>query len=60
MDPGRRDAYVAAHGLLSNPLVGEGYASVGCAPCTRRVAPEAGVRAGRWAGLAKTECGIHA
>lgn len=53
------DAYVAAHGLLSNPLVDEGYASVGCAPCTRPVAPGAGARSGRWAGLAKTECGIH-
>lgn len=54
------DAYVSAHGVLTNPLLMDGYASVGCAPCTRRVAAGEDARAGRWAGRAKTECGLHA
>ncbi|CAM5364586.1 phosphoadenylyl-sulfate reductase [Streptomyces abikoensis] len=53
------EAYVAEHGVLTNPLLMDGYASVGCAPCTRRVAAGEDARAGRWAGLAKTECGLH-
>jgi phosphoadenosine phosphosulfate reductase len=53
------DAYVAAHDVLLNPLLQDGYASIGCAPCTRRVADGDDARAGRWAGLTKTECGIH-
>jgi len=54
------DAYADAHpDLISNPLVMMGYRSVGCAPCTRAVAPGEDSRAGRWAGRAKTECGIH-
>lgn len=53
------DAYVAANGVLINPLMYDGYASIGCAPCTRRVAPGEGPRAGRWAGMDKTECGLH-
>ncbi|MFC7218431.1 phosphoadenylyl-sulfate reductase [Streptomyces polyrhachis] len=53
------ERYVAEHGVLANPLLTDGYASVGCAPCTRRVAAGEDARAGRWAGLAKTECGIH-
>ncbi|GAA2914628.1 phosphoadenylyl-sulfate reductase [Streptomyces thioluteus] len=53
------DAYVAEHGVLVNPLLMDGYASVGCAPCTRRVREGEDARAGRWAGLAKTECGLH-
>ena len=53
------DAYVAEHGILVNPLLMDGYGSIGCAPCTRRVAPGEDARAGRWAGSAKTECGIH-
>ncbi|MFF4406192.1 phosphoadenylyl-sulfate reductase [Streptomyces sp. NPDC001262] len=53
------DAYVAEHGVLTNPLLQDGYASVGCAPCTRRVREGEDVRAGRWAGRAKTECGLH-
>ena len=52
-------AYAARHGVLVNPLVHDGYPSVGCAPCTRRVEPGDDPRSGRWAGLAKTECGIH-
>ncbi|MGW6241421.1 phosphoadenylyl-sulfate reductase [Streptomyces sp. NPDC055094] len=53
------DAYVAEHGVLTNPLLMDGYASVGCAPCTRRVLEGEDPRAGRWAGRAKTECGLH-
>jgi phosphoadenosine phosphosulfate reductase len=53
------DAYVAEHGVLTNPLLTDGYASVGCAPCTRRVSEGEDARAGRWAGRAKTECGLH-
>ena len=44
---------------MINPLLEDGYASIGCEPCTRRVAAGEDARAGRWAGLAKTECGIH-
>jgi phosphoadenosine phosphosulfate reductase len=53
------DRYIAEHGVLVNPLVYDGYPSIGCAPCTRRVAPGDDPRSGRWAGTAKTECGIH-
>ncbi|MFF8957537.1 phosphoadenylyl-sulfate reductase [Streptomyces sp. NPDC014894] len=53
------DAYVAEHGVLTNPLLMDGYASVGCAPCTRRVLDGEDARAGRWAGRGKTECGLH-
>ncbi|MGH3828108.1 MAG: phosphoadenylyl-sulfate reductase [Pseudonocardiaceae bacterium] len=51
--------YIAEHAVLVNPLVAAGYPSIGCAPCTRAVAPGDDPRAGRWAGSAKTECGIH-
>ncbi|HYB26904.1 MAG TPA: phosphoadenylyl-sulfate reductase [Solirubrobacteraceae bacterium] len=47
--------YIFEHDLPYHPLHDQGYASIGCAPCTR---PGAG-REGRWAGLDKTECGIH-
>jgi phosphoadenosine phosphosulfate reductase len=47
--------YISTHDLPYNPLHDRGYASIGCAPCTR---PGSG-REGRWAGLDKTECGIH-
>lgn len=53
------DAYVAEHGVLTNPLLTDGYASIGCAPCTRRVLEGEDARAGRWAGRSKTECGLH-
>ena len=53
------DAYVAERGVLLNPLRQLGYTSIGCAPCTRAVAPGEGPRAGRWAGQDKTECGLH-
>jgi phosphoadenosine phosphosulfate reductase len=51
--------YVAAHNILVNPLRQIGYASIGCAPCTRPVALGEDARSGRWAGQAKVECGIH-
>ncbi|MFI8461040.1 phosphoadenylyl-sulfate reductase [Kitasatospora sp. NPDC085464] len=55
------DAYVAANGVLLNPLLWEGYTSVGCSPpsCTRKPAEGEDARAGRWSGSGKTECGIH-
>lgn len=51
--------YAGRHGVPVNPLLTDGYPSIGCEPCTRRVQPGEDPRAGRWAGLAKTECGIH-
>ncbi|MGW0247866.1 phosphoadenylyl-sulfate reductase [Nocardia goodfellowii] len=51
--------YINTHGILVNPLVEEGYPSIGCAPCTRKPEPGSDPRSGRWAGLAKTECGLH-
>ena len=53
------DEYIAVNGVLVNPLVYDGYPSIGCATCTLRVDPGADPRSGRWAGTAKTECGIH-
>ncbi len=53
------DAYAEKHGVLMNPLRQIGYASIGCEPCTRPVAPGEDARAGRWAGSGKTECGLH-
>lgn len=53
------DQYIADNGILVNPLLFDGYGSVGCAPCTRRLLPGEDVRAGRWAGTDKIECGIH-
>jgi phosphoadenosine phosphosulfate reductase len=53
------DAYQAEHGLPRNPLTSDGYPSIGCAPCTRQVAPGEDPRSGRWAGRDKIECGIH-
>jgi phosphoadenosine phosphosulfate reductase len=54
------DAYIAEHNVLVNPLVDAGYPSIGCAPCTRKPLAGEDKRAGRWAGRAKTECGLHA
>jgi phosphoadenosine phosphosulfate reductase len=52
-------AYIEANGVLVNPLVGEGYPSIGCAPCTAKPLPGADPRSGRWAGTGKIECGLH-
>ncbi len=51
--------YIARHDLPRHPLVAQGFASIGCAPCTTRVAPGEGPRDGRWRGSDRTECGIH-
>jgi phosphoadenosine phosphosulfate reductase len=51
--------YMRAHNLRENPLVAYGYLSIGCFPCTQPVKPGEDARSGRWAGQAKTECGIH-
>ncbi|HET7477159.1 MAG TPA: phosphoadenylyl-sulfate reductase [Dermatophilaceae bacterium] len=53
------EAYQVEHDLPRNPLIAAGYPSIGCAPCTRKVAPGADPRSGRWAGKGKVECGIH-
>ena len=52
--------YIDEHDVLVNPLVYEGYPSIGCAPCTAKPVEGADPRSGRWQGLAKTECGLHA
>jgi phosphoadenosine phosphosulfate reductase len=53
------DAYAQIHDLPAHPLVAQGFPSIGCWPCTEAVEDGADVRAGRWAGSQKTECGIH-
>ena len=53
------DGYFARHDLPRHPLEADGFLSVGCMPCTDRVAPGEDARAGRWRGAAKSECGIH-
>jgi phosphoadenosine phosphosulfate reductase len=53
------DTYIAEHNILVNPLVAEGYPSIGCAPCTLKPAPGADKRSGRWSGTGKIECGLH-
>lgn len=53
------EAYLDRHDLPRHPLEEDGYLSVGCMPCTDRVAPGEDIRAGRWRGQEKTECGIH-
>ena len=52
-------AYMKAHDLPAHPLTEIGYFSIGCEPCTQPGGDAADPRAGRWAGSAKTECGIH-
>lgn len=53
------DAEMTRRGLPRHPLASKGYPSIGCAPCTRPVGENEDPRAGRWAGMAKVECGIH-
>jgi phosphoadenosine phosphosulfate reductase len=53
------DTYEFLHELPRNPLKDRGYPSIGCWPCTKPVAEGEDKRAGRWAGQAKTECGLH-
>ncbi len=51
--------YIDANGVLVNPLVFDGYPSIGCAPCTAKPAAGADPRSGRWQGTGKIECGLH-
>jgi phosphoadenosine phosphosulfate reductase len=53
------DLYVAENDVILNPLLFDGYPSIGCWPCTQRVAAGDDPRSGRWAGSSKTECGLH-
>ncbi|MFV3126297.1 phosphoadenylyl-sulfate reductase [Niveispirillum sp. KHB5.9] len=53
------EAYLDRHDLPRHPLEEDGYLSIGCMPCTDRVAAGEDIRAGRWRGQEKTECGIH-
>jgi phosphoadenosine phosphosulfate reductase len=53
------ERYIAEHNIMVNPLIDAGYPSIGCAPCTAKPLPGADPRSGRWAGRAKTECGLH-
>ena len=52
-------AFIMEHDVPYNPLHDRGYPSIGCWPCTQAVADGADERAGRWAGTAKKECGLH-
>ncbi len=52
-------AYFQEHNLPAHPLVAKGFPSIGCEPCTHKVAPGEDPRSGRWKGWDKTECGIH-
>jgi phosphoadenosine phosphosulfate reductase len=53
------EQYMRDHELPEHPLKAKRYLSIGCAPCTRPVEDGEDERAGRWAGSAKTECGLH-
>ncbi|MEZ5686814.1 MAG: phosphoadenylyl-sulfate reductase [Paracoccaceae bacterium] len=57
--PGEAGRYILRHNLPRHPLVAQGFPSIGCAPCTSKVAAGEDPRAGRWRGLDKQECGIH-
>ena len=57
--PERIAEYIAEHELPAHPLVAQGYPSIGCSPCTSKVAEGEDARSGRWRGWDKTECGIH-
>ena len=51
--------YLERNGIPTHPLFERGYASIGCAPCTRPVLAGENERDGRWAGQDKVECGMH-
>jgi len=53
------EEYLEKHSIPLHPLFAKGYASIGCEPCTRPTGDSTDERAGRWAGKAKTECGLH-
>jgi len=52
-------AYIKANDVPVHPLMARGYTSIGCAPCTQLPTDPDDPRSGRWAGQAKTECGLH-
>jgi phosphoadenosine phosphosulfate reductase len=51
--------YRKAHSLPHHPLDDQGYTSIGCEPCTRKLSPDMSEREARWFGLNKVECGLH-
>jgi phosphoadenosine phosphosulfate reductase len=51
--------YILGHGIPYNPLLDQGYSSIGCWPCTQRTLAGGDERSGRWSGQGKTECGLH-
>lgn len=51
--------YIEAHDIIVNPLVAQGYTSIGCWPCTQLPVDASDPRSGRWAGTTRTECGLH-
>ncbi len=51
--------YILKHDLPYNPLMDQGYPSIGCWPCTNPVESGQGERDGRWQGTGKVECGLH-
>ena len=51
--------YIRENDIIYNPLHDQNYPSIGCEHCTRQVMPGEDPRAGRWAGIEKTECGLH-
>ena len=53
------DGFFARRNLPRHPLVAQGYPSIGCWPCTRPAEDPSDIRSGRWAGMAKSECGLH-
>lgn len=53
------EGYIVDHDVPVNPLIAQGYPSIGCWPCTKPVADGEDPRSGRWAGKDKTECGLH-
>ena len=53
------DEYIEAHDIATNPLLQQGYPSIGCMPCTKKVAPGEDPRSGRWSGEDRSECGLH-
>ncbi len=52
-------SYITAQNIVVNPLLAQGYPSIGCMPCTNKVLPGEDARSGRWTGKEKTECGLH-
>jgi phosphoadenosine phosphosulfate reductase len=53
------EGYIRDHDIITNPLLSQGYLSIGCWPCTKPVGEGDDPRSGRWSGSDKTECGLH-